>query len=342
MHYLKQSTASQEVLIGPFLDDLDGNTAETALTIANTDIKVWKAGGTTEANKNSGGATHIAAGRYYTVLDATDTNTLGALEINVHVSGALPVRREFTVLASNVYDSLVAASDKLQVDVAEVSGDSTAADNLELLLEDSPGYIRKGTAQAGAAGTITLDASASSVDDFYNGDLVEILTNTGVGQARIITDYVGSTKVATVGENWRTTPDNTSVFRITPGGNAVSDVNVTQISGDATAADNLEAACDGDGYNIGGGDIIVASVAGAVEGGVTGTIADLESVIADSIPADGTRPSIKQALYMLTQFMVERSVSGTTLTVSKPDGSTALFTLTLNDASTPTSITRAS
>jgi hypothetical protein len=58
---LRKSTASQEVLLGPFLDDTDGKTAETALTINATDIKLWKRGGTTESNKNSGGATHIVS-----------------------------------------------------------------------------------------------------------------------------------------------------------------------------------------------------------------------------------------------------------------------------------------
>lgn len=110
---LKQSTASQEILLGPFLDDTDGKTAETGLTIANTDIKVWKAGGTTEASKNSGGATHIASGRYYAVLDATDTDTLGPMEINVHVSGALPVRRECLVLTAAAYDALVGTTTPL-------------------------------------------------------------------------------------------------------------------------------------------------------------------------------------------------------------------------------------
>jgi hypothetical protein len=61
----------------------------------------------------------------------------------------------------------------------------------------------------------------------------------------------------------------------------------------------------------------------------------------DSVPADGTRPTIAQALYTLTQFLTERSVSGTTMTVKKVDGSTALMTFTLNDAANPTSITRA-
>lgn len=68
----------------------------------------------------------------------------------------------------------------------------------------------------------------------------------------------------------------------------------------------------------------------------------LTATIADTVPSDGTRPSISSGIYMLVQFMLERSVSGTTVTVRKPDGSTSLFALALNDASTPTSITRSS
>lgn len=115
MIFLRQSTASQEVLLGPFVDATDGNTAETALTIANTDIKLFKAGATTLANKNSGGATHISGGNYYAVLDATDTNTVGSGTIIVQVSGALAVRHDFTVLPANVYDSMIAGTDWLPV-----------------------------------------------------------------------------------------------------------------------------------------------------------------------------------------------------------------------------------
>ncbi len=112
---LRQSTASQEIPLGPFLDSVDGNTAETALTIANTDIKLWKMGTTTWASKNSGGATHDASGRYYAVLDATDTATLGTLRVDVHVTGALAVRTECVVLPANVYDALIAGTDWLAV-----------------------------------------------------------------------------------------------------------------------------------------------------------------------------------------------------------------------------------
>lgn len=78
--------------------------------------------------------------------------------------------------------------------------------------------IRSGTAQAGASGTITLDVSASASDDFYNNCVIQIISGTGANQSRIISDYVGSTKVATIDTNWVTNPDNTSVFLITPFG----------------------------------------------------------------------------------------------------------------------------
>jgi hypothetical protein len=55
-----------------------------------------------------------------------------------------------------------------------------------------------GSAVAGAAGSITLAAGASAVDDFYNGMVISITSGTGNGSSGLIVDYVGSTKVATV------------------------------------------------------------------------------------------------------------------------------------------------
>lgn len=123
---LRASTASQEIPLGYFVDSTDGDTEETGLTIANTDIKLWKAGATTLANKNSGGATHISNGVYYAVLDATDTNTVGPLVVFVHVSGALAVRVECVVYPATVYDSFIAGNDTLPVDVTQWLGTAAA------------------------------------------------------------------------------------------------------------------------------------------------------------------------------------------------------------------------
>lgn len=109
MMYLRQSTASQTVVIGPFVDSTDGVTAETALTIANTDIRLSKNGGNIVA-KNSGGGTHDEIGYYTITLDATDTNTVGMLQLMVAESGALPVYHEFIVLEEAVYDAMFASS----------------------------------------------------------------------------------------------------------------------------------------------------------------------------------------------------------------------------------------
>ncbi len=180
---LKQSTASQEIPLGYFLDSTDGDTAETGLTIANTDIKIWKTGATTLANKNSGGATHISGGIYYCVLDATDTDTLGPLVVFVHESGALTVRVECAVLPANVYDSRF-STDKLQVDAVEISGDSTAADNLESACDNYS--VTRGlagtalpAAAADAAGGLPISDAGGLDLDGMDTDIDSILTDTG-------------------------------------------------------------------------------------------------------------------------------------------------------------------
>jgi len=81
-------------------------------------------------------------------------------------------------------------------------------------LTASVGNTHSGTATAGGTDSITLDALASSTDDEYNNLYIELTGGTGSGQIRIIRDYVGSTKVATVYEDWDTQPDATSTFEI--------------------------------------------------------------------------------------------------------------------------------
>ena len=154
--YLKQSTASQEVLLGPFVDSTDGNTAETGLTIAHTDIKLHKTGATTLASKNSGGATHISNGNYYAVLDATDTDTLGPLAIVVQVSGALAVRHQAVVLAANVYDSLIGGGDLLDVSVTQWTGTNVAS-------PDTAGYPKVTVKSGTGTGEISLSSGRVAV-----------------------------------------------------------------------------------------------------------------------------------------------------------------------------------
>lgn len=102
----------------------------------------------------------------------------------------------------------------------------TAGGNIKadaLVVSDKTGYalttlesavLHSGTAQAGAAGTITLAAGASATNDLYVGQLVKLYGGLGAGQTRTVTAYNGTTKVATVDRNWITNPDATSTYAV--------------------------------------------------------------------------------------------------------------------------------
>jgi hypothetical protein len=86
----------------------------------------------------------------------------------------------------------------------------------ELLVRDGTGATigTTGTAQAGGSSTITLAAGDTQVDNFYTDNTITITGGTGSGQHRLVTNYVSSTKVATVSAAWSVTPDATSTYEI--------------------------------------------------------------------------------------------------------------------------------
>lgn len=68
----------------------------------------------------------------------------------------------------------------------------------------------------------------------------------------------------------------------------------------------------------------------------------LTTAMTEAYSTDGGTVTLAQAAYELLARDQESAVSGTTMTVKKRDGSTTAYTLTLNDATNPTSVTRAS
>jgi hypothetical protein len=155
---LKLSTAGQVIPLGQFLDSVNGNDEEGGLTIANTDIKIWKAGATTLANKNSGGATYISNGVYYCTLDATDTNTLGPLVVFIHVAGALAVKVECIVQHANVYEALVAGTEFLETVGGRQTFDTTGG---TLTVKKRDGTTTQFTKTLGTNGAALPIVSAS-------------------------------------------------------------------------------------------------------------------------------------------------------------------------------------
>ncbi len=66
------------------------------------------------------------------------------------------------------------------------------------------------------------------------------------------------------------------------------------------------------------------------------------TALTESYPALHAAPTLAQAVLMILQKLMERSISGTTETVKKINGSTTAYTSTLDSSSNPTATTRAS
>ena len=442
-NWLKQSTAV-DIGMGPFLDETDGKTAETGLTITQPDIRLKKNGGAWAQKNAAQTLSHEENGWYGVALDTTDTNTLGILIVAIHESGALPVWREFLVVPANIYDSVVSGSDLIDVsttqfngsavvqsggrpevntthwngtavttppavNATQISGDATAADNLEAALDGTGGVtitaavtgnitgnlsgsvgsvtgnvggnvagsvgsvtgavgsvtgnvggnvagsvgsvasggisraafaadtglqtIRSNTAQAGAAGTITLDASASATDDFYNGALILLTGGTGVGQARFISDYVGATKVASVSPNWATNPAADSTFAILPWGrtdvamwlgSAVNALISGRMDSNVQAMANAVITAAVFAANAIDANAVASDALGALELGADAAAEIADKILGRSIAggADGGR-MVKDALRLLRN---KASIAAGTLTVTQEDDSTTAWT----------------
>ncbi|MCE5301842.1 MAG: hypothetical protein LLF97_01885 [Planctomycetaceae bacterium] len=131
MMIAKQSTALV-VCIGPILDE-DGLPYVVA-SIASTAFRLSKNGGSGASPHSTTGAVQDGdQGHYRLTLDATDTATLGSLDVSLELAGyAMPICRA-TIATANVYDSMVSGTDELAVDVASLLGAA--------LTETGSGYL---------------------------------------------------------------------------------------------------------------------------------------------------------------------------------------------------------
>jgi len=260
MFYLRQSTASQSVLIGPFVDDTDGNTAETGLTVDAADIRLSKNGANIVA-KNSGGGTHDELGYYSITLDATDTDTVGRLQLMVHESGALPVYHEYQVLEEAIFDGLfVASAARIPSDVTAISGDTTAADNLEAALDgtgsvtisaDLDGSVGSVTGAINtAAGTITtLDGLDTAQDTQHGQTQTDISNLNNVSAADVnaqcdtaISDYFGTNGDSLSAIPWNSSWDTEVQSECTDALNAYDPPTRAELTSDINGLNDLSAA----------------------------------------------------------------------------------------------------
>ena len=330
--WLKQSTAA-DVVIGPFVDDTDGKTPETGLSISQADCQLSKNGGAVAQKNDATSASHLGGGHYKVPLNATDTGTLGRLRLYVNETGALPVWLDFMVVPANVYDSLIGGSDALQVDVSQWNNSAAAT-------PATAGYPVVTHKVGTGTGEMNLSGGRTPADvTHWNGAPVATPATAGYP---VVTQKVGT---------------GTGELSISSG---VVSADATRISGDSVAADNAEKFFDGTGY-AGTNNVIptvgtvtgaVGSVTGNVGGNVTGSVgslaaqakADVNAEVVDVLATDtfaepGSVPaatsSLKDKIGWL--FMLARNkrvTSATTDAVRNDADSADVGTAALSDNGT--------
>ncbi|MGE3835237.1 MAG: hypothetical protein AB7H43_10670, partial [Acidimicrobiia bacterium] len=199
--WLRQSTAV-DIALGPFLDDTDGKTAETGLTISQADVRLKKNAGNWAQKNQASAATHEENGWYEVSLNTTDTDTLGVLVVAVHEAGALPVFATFMVLPANVYDSLVPGTDTLDVQVtgmgagvvtaAAVATDAIDADAL------ADGAITSGVFASGAITAAAIAADAIGASELAADAVTEIQSGLATAAALTTVDDFLDTEIAAI------------------------------------------------------------------------------------------------------------------------------------------------
>lgn len=180
MNDLKQSTSVTRCL-GPVID-----TDAAPVTDATLTIKLSK-NGAALANRNDATAiTHDSDGYYLVALNATDTNTVGNLEVAVTGSGFIPLSRSFSVLPPAEFEARYGG-----IGVAGSVDDDSASTTV-----------------------FDGDSSLSSTDHFYTGSVLVFTSGSLRGIARRITGYVGSTRTITVAPALPSAPADETPFII--------------------------------------------------------------------------------------------------------------------------------
>lgn len=210
MPYLRQSTV-QTIRFGPFLDAGDGVTEEVALTITQALRRISKDGGAFAQSAHTGNSVHDSDGWYNDDLDATDTNTVGELILNVQVPAThLPVWMRWWVLEEAIYDLLFGAAATGLVTLAAVTHTGATVPTVTTLT-NLPSIPANWLTAAGinadaitaakvAAGTIdaatfaagAINAAAIATDAIT---AAKIAAN-AIGASELATDAIGSAQLA--------------------------------------------------------------------------------------------------------------------------------------------------
>lgn len=164
---------------------------------------------------SSGGFLHVSDGDYTLDLpDAAFATGVNFVDYGGTVTGMIVIGGRVRLIDVSLEVANIAAN------VTQISGDPTAADNLETAFDDTAGAVPwlqitdQGTAQSATDTTVVLRVAAAFGDNALAGATIEVFGSTqGYWQSAIITSNVGSTDTVTV-PTWPVTPSGTISYKI--------------------------------------------------------------------------------------------------------------------------------
>lgn len=328
--------------------------APTATTnFANTDIQIYKDGGTTQRSSANG------------------------IVVSTSFDGSTGLQMVTIDLSDNTDAGFYAAGHEYQVAVADITADGQTlrfwlgcfsierANGVLALLKGNAVKVDVNTIKTQTvtcSGGVTIPAATlASTTNITAATGVDITKILGTAISTPATAGILDVNVKNI-DNDAASASGTVTF---PNATLASTTNIT--AGTITTVTNLtNAPTSGDftatmktSIGTAVAASAVASVTGNVGGNVAGSVGSVTGLTASNLDttvssrlaaattltegyaADGVAPTLQQILFMILQNLAEFAISGTTLTVKQLDGSTTAMTFTLDSSTAPTSRTRA-
>lgn len=189
---------------------------------------------------------------------ASTTNTIQLAVTASSVSDAYDPAIIFIVAGEGVGQSrlILEYTGAMRMAVVDRNWKTLPNTTSEYRIVANPGreHVNEGLARAGTINTITLNSLGSPINGVYVGQTVFLRSGQGEDQTRIVAEYVGSTKVATLDRNWDIIPNTTSGYVVLPSQLANCQEILSRIGtpanidgGGANISDNIKKMVDDNG-----------------------------------------------------------------------------------------------
>tara|TARA_R100000664_G_scaffold34243_1_gene55650 strand:+ start:1747 stop:3372 length:1626 start_codon:yes stop_codon:yes gene_type:complete len=296
------------------VDSTDFTTRETSLS----GFDVYRSrNGAAAAQMSSPTINEVSSGNmpgvYELLLDEDMTIAAGndSEEMVFHITktGMAPVTRTIELYRPKITagETLTVSSGNASADIIKVSGDSTAADNLELMYD--------GTGYAGGTAKLGVDIVSVSGDTTAADNLEAMYDGTGYvgGTAKLTVDVAKISGDATAADNLEATYDGTGYSHsnapATQGALATTDAVCDGIQTDLSNGtdglgalkaliDTVDTVCDGIQTDLSNGTDGLGALKALIE--TTDGICDAIKAVTDNLPNSGSLSSLATASALAT------------------------------------------